>query len=225
MYQGRKEINMSTLSMIVLLTIFNDRDSETFTEIQTETNIPAPELKRTLQGLSLGKYKLLLKSSKGKEVLESDSFAFNAGFVTPLNKIKILTVSAGGSARAVEADSENQETMSKIEEERKHAVDGTRFQFHFLNNWNLFFGWVYPAAIVRVMKSRKRLDHGNLVAEVIKMLSSRFSPSPGLVKKCIEVLIDREFLERDSSDRYETVISFNLIFNIGRCRKYYNYLA
>lgn len=57
------------------------------------------------------------------------------------------------------------------------------------------------AAIVRIMKSRRLLDHNSIVAEVTRQLSARFSPSPAVIKKRIESLIDREFVERDTNDR------------------------
>ena len=56
------------------------------------------------------------------------------------------------------------------------------------------------SAIVRVMKSRKRLDHNSIVTEVTRQLSARFTVSPVSVKKHIEGLIQREFLERDPTD-------------------------
>ncbi|KAM0000090.1 putative cullin protein, neddylation [Helianthus debilis subsp. tardiflorus] len=57
------------------------------------------------------------------------------------------------------------------------------------------------AAIVRIMKARQALDHNNIVAEVTKHLQSRFLPNPVVIKKQIESLIEREFLERDREDR------------------------
>ncbi len=38
-------------------------------------------------------------------------------------------------------------------------------------------------------------------AQVTQQLAPRFVPSPTLIKKRIESLIEREFLERDESDR------------------------
>ena len=56
-------------------------------------------------------------------------------------------------------------------------------------------------AVVRIMKARRVLDHNSIVAEVTRQLSARFVPNPTVIKKRIESLIEREFLERDASDR------------------------
>lgn len=53
------------------------------------------------------------------------------------------------------------------------------------------------AVIVRIMKSRKKLDHSNLMAEV----TEQFHANPTEVKKRIESLVDRDFMERDDNDR------------------------
>ncbi|KAI8886688.1 Cullin-domain-containing protein [Backusella circina FSU 941] len=167
-------LNLSTYGMIVLL-LFNDHDDLTYTEIKTATQIADPELKRTLQSLACAKYKILTKSIKGREIDESETFSFHRGFTCNLARIKIQTL-----ASKVESDHERKSTQSKVDEERKHQIE---------------------AAVVRIMKDRKTMEHNLLIAEVTKQLSTRFMPSPVMIKKRIEALIDREYLERSSEDR------------------------
>ncbi len=81
-----------------------------------------------------------------------------------------------GSAAAAAA---NGAVPLKVEEDRRHLVE---------------------AAIVRIMKARKALGHNELFAEVTRQLSNRFTPSPQFVKKRIESLIEREYLERSEAD-------------------------
>jgi cullin 3 len=64
------------------------------------------------------------------------------------------------------------------------------------------------AVIVRIMKSRKTLEHNQLIIEVTKHLQHRFAPTVQLIKQRIEKLIEREYLERTADDS-----------------KVYNYLA
>ncbi|WIA11985.1 hypothetical protein OEZ85_012066 [Tetradesmus obliquus] len=173
--KAKHEITVSTYQMVVLL-LFNESPQLSYREIAEATEIPPQELKRSLQSLACAKGKnVLRKEPMSKEVEEGDSFSFNEAFSSKLYKIKIGTVSA-----QKEGEMEKQETRHKVEEDRKPQIE---------------------AAIVRIMKSRKRLDHNGVVAEVTRQLAPRFLPNPAVIKKRIESLIEREFLERDPADR------------------------
>lgn len=174
--KGQKhELNVSTYQMCVLM-LFNSADGLTYREIEQATEIPALDLKRCLQSLACVKGKnILRKEPMSKDISEEDVFHFNDKFTSKFVKVKIGTVVA-----QKESEPEKQETRQRVEEDRKPQIE---------------------AAIVRIMKSRRVLDHNSIVAEVTKQLQSRFLPNPVVIKKRIESLIEREFLERDKADR------------------------
>ncbi|ORY88874.1 Cullin-domain-containing protein [Leucosporidium creatinivorum] len=171
------ELSVSTHCMCVLALFegLGDDESLSYQDIASSTNMAAADLKRTLQSLACAKFKVLTKVPKGRDVDDTDSFLFNSAFTAPLAKIKIQTV-----ASKVESADERRETEEKVEEMRNTQCD---------------------ACIVRVMKDRKVLQHTDLVNEVIRQLSSRFLPKPAMIKKAIERMIEKEYLERDENDR------------------------
>jgi cullin 3 len=118
---------------------------------------------------------VLKKEPMGREIDDNDVFSFNEAFTSKFYKVKIGTVAA-----QKESEPEKHETRQKVEEDRKPQIE---------------------AAIVRIMKARRVLDHNSIVGEVTRQLSPRFLPNPAVIKKRIESLIEREFLERDKTDR------------------------
>lgn len=50
------------------------------------------------------------------------------------------------------------------------------------------------------MKSRKTMKHNQLVSETIQQIKSRFSPKIGDIKKCVDILLEKEYLERLEGD-------------------------
>ena len=171
----RRDLIVSTHQMCVLL-LFNDADALTFAEIAEATRIPRDDLQRSLQSLSLVKGRnVLRKEPPTRRVEESDVFHFNDAFTSKLMRVKIGTVSAGK-----ESDPAAEKTRARVDDDRKPQIE---------------------AAIVRVMKARRALDHNGVVREVTKQLSARFVPNPTDIKKHLENLIEREFIERDRNDR------------------------
>ncbi|XWS34082.1 hypothetical protein CRYUN_Cryun21dG0008600 [Craigia yunnanensis] len=174
--KGQKhELNVSTYQMCVLM-LFNNADRLSYKEIEQATEISASDLKRCLQSMACVKGKnVLRKDPMSKDIGEDDAFFVNDKFTSKFYKVKIGTVAA-----QKESEPEKQETRQRVEEDRKPQIE---------------------AAIVRIMKSRRVLDHNNIIAEVTKQLQSRFLANPTEIKKRIESLIERDFLERDNNDR------------------------
>jgi len=174
----KKHILCVNTYQMVLLLMFNTRDKVTYEEMQSETMIPDRELTRALQPLSVGKssQRILVKSPKSKEIEPSHTFSINEAFTSQFHRVKIQQA----SARAGEAEPERNETRKKVDEDRKHEIE---------------------ACIVRIMKSRKQLQHNQLVTEVVEQLNKRFQPSPLIIKKRIEGLIEREYMKRSDHDR------------------------
>lgn len=50
------------------------------------------------------------------------------------------------------------------------------------------------------MKARKKMKHSQLVSETIAQIKGRFLPKVSDIKKCIEILLDKEYLERLDDD-------------------------
>lgn len=195
MPESRHELNVSTYQMCILM-LFNSHHCLAYKDIQSQTNIPLDELKRHLMSLYVNpKARILVKSGgekeKTKEPQDDDQFQVNTSFECKLFRIKVPLVQMksmpgmdGSNLMRVEAADGvavmGSDVPATVEEDRKHLVE---------------------AVIVRIMKSRKTLDHNQLVMEVTRHLTSRFQPSPTLIKQRIEKLIEREYLERSQQDR------------------------
>ncbi|XP_076820896.1 cullin-4A-like [Clavelina lepadiformis] len=167
---GNKELQVSLFQTLVLL-LFNEGDSFSFPEISDATAISEAELKRTLQSLACGKARVLTKVPKGKDVAVTDRFEFNASFKHKLIRIKINQI------QLKETVEENVDTTERVFQDRQYQID---------------------AAIVRIMKMRKTLSHQLLMSELYEQL--KFPLKPTDIKKRIESLIDRDYMERDTDN-------------------------
>ncbi|ONM10023.1 Cullin-4 [Zea mays] len=155
----------------VVLMLFNDAQKLSFLDIKDSTGIEDKELRRTLQSLACGKVRVLQKIPKGRDVEDKDDFVFNEDFSAPLYRIKVNAI------QMKETVEENTSTTERVFQDRQYQVD---------------------AAIVRIMKTRKVLSHTLLITELYQQL--KFPVKPADIKKRIESLIDREYLERDRSN-------------------------
>ena len=184
----RHELLVSTYQMCILL-LFNEKDVLTLNQIRAETQIPDQELRRHLISLCTPKHRILKKGSKGKGITsDDDTFTFNFDYTSKLKRVRIPLVKEGMATRGHDdtmltstaaASGTDGSIPLPVEEDRRHLVE---------------------AAVVRIMKARKALHHNDLIAEVTRQLSVRFNAAPQFIKKRIESLIEREYLERSTDD-------------------------
>uniref|UniRef100_A0A8C1WZ43 Cullin-4B n=1 Tax=Cyprinus carpio TaxID=7962 RepID=A0A8C1WZ43_CYPCA len=168
--EGKKELQVSLFQTLVLL-MFNETEEFSMEEIRTATGIEDDELKRTLQSLACGKARVLNKTPRGKDVEDGDSFQFNSDFRHKLFRIKINQI------QMKETVEEQVSTTERVFQDRQYHID---------------------AAVVRIMKMRKTLSHNLLVSELYNQL--KFPVKPADLKKRIESLIDRDYMERDKEN-------------------------
>lgn len=114
--------------------------------------------------------KLLLKSGALKKFGPEDTYELNPRFQYRLRRIILPSVQLRDVDRAVRSD---------INAMRDFTID---------------------AAAVRIMKSRRRMGHNELMAEIMHQVTT-CKPDTRLIRNRIENLIDKEYIARDSSDR------------------------
>jgi hypothetical protein len=193
--RGKKELQMSLLQALVL-NLFNVPSGQetkpatttgsspaapvlSIADISRELNIAADnalqqqELFCAVASLSFGSQAVIRRQVPSQEKLTAaDVLVFNEAFYHKLSKIRILPVQPKESVQE-----ESAATNERVFSERHYVVD---------------------AAIVRLMKSRKRMPHAELVVEVPAML--KFPVAVTDLKKRIETLIDRDFIQRSPQD-------------------------
>jgi cullin 3 len=162
---------MSTFQLLIVM-LFNTTDVLHYGEIAGELQVDCKDLEKHILGLVHGK--ILLKSTKGKVITEDTEVRLNHEFQSKLYRQKIPLI------QVKEKVTEQPIAIPQpVDEDRKYLIEAT---------------------IVRIMKSRRTVEHNTLLTEVMKQLSHRFSPDPNGIKRRIENLLEREYMERDSEN-------------------------
>lgn len=140
---GKIELTVSVFQAVILI-LFNDSEKMTLSEIKSATGITDDnELKRTLQSLCMGKHRALLKEPAIKSIEDDHIFKLNSSFKA--NKRRIVI----NQFQMKESTQEQIKTKEKVFLDRQYQVD---------------------AAIVRIMKTRKKLTHTELLTELYDQL-------------------------------------------------------
>lgn len=176
--KGKKDLVVSSFQAIILI-LFNGVPEDqhlSYSHIKSSTNLNDADCQRTLQSLACAKLRPLTKHPKGREVSPTDTFSLNTSFSDPRYRLKINQI------QLKETKEENQETHVRVAADRQFETQ---------------------AAIVRLMKTKKRLAHQSLIAEVIQATRTRGVLQPAEIKKEIDKLVEKEYLERVEGGVYE----------------------
>ena len=145
--------------------LFNTSMSLSYQQLLTSTQISDIDMKCNL--IPLLQLKILIKSAGAgnmsastKEFQQSDVYSLNPGFKHQMYKIRVPIAHAKENKNMEKAD-----VADKVDEDRRHIVEAT---------------------IVKIMKTRRKIEHNALIAEATKILSQKFNPDPIMIKKRIE---------------------------------------
>ncbi|KAK0166523.1 hypothetical protein PV328_004935 [Microctonus aethiopoides] len=170
-------VTVQTYQMALLL-LFEHCDSIPCREAAASLRLSNDQLIK--HASSLVDCKILKKCNDTTELDEDTILTLNFDYYNKRTKFRVT----GALQRDVPHDAEA--THRSVDDDRKLYLQ---------------------AAIVRIMKSRKLLRHNQLVQEVLSQSKVTFVPSIGMIKKCIEALIDKQYIERtsNSADEYSYV--------------------
>jgi cullin 2 len=170
----KKQYTVSaTTHQMALLLAFNSSEQHSFSSLLLQCGLDNKEMTFTLQSLLTSK--LLILQDEETTLHSADCMVcLNKNYSNKRTKFKIT------AALQKDTQQEVEQTQTAVQEDRKMHIQ---------------------AAIVRVMKARKSLKHNQLIEETIQQVKTRFTPSVPMIKKCIEVLMDRQYLERQENAR------------------------
>ena len=174
-----------------MLLPFNSADKVTVGELCEITKMPINEVSKVLRSIIDAKLlqvvgeqtAALTKDTASEEAFSTSAvIRYNSQFSSKRTRIKLLAA-AGGSGGAAEAPQEQQAIKKQMDVDRQ-----------------LFL----QALVVRLMKTHKSMSHNRLIESVISESRSRYVPPIADIKKCIESLLEKQYLERDrnSKDTY-----------------------
>lgn len=171
------DISMPIYAATIFL-LFEQYDELTMEMIGDLTNISEQELHRQLISLAVApKSRILKKRPMSRSISAQDKFSINYAFTAPTAKVKVQTIA--GLVPSSKTDSNLSSAQDSAERERSIEIN---------------------AAIVRIMKSHRKLSHGKLMTMVADVVRTRYPLSSTTFKKSINYLLEKEYILRDPDD-------------------------
>lgn len=184
---GRFDVDVTTFQMAVLFA-WNQRplDHITYENLRLATELPDPELRRTLWSLVAFpklKRQVVLYSPEVQSPKDFDgntTFWINQEFALVKNgklqkrgKINLIGRLQLSTERSKEEDNESivQLRILRVQE-----------------------------AVIKILKMRKRITNAQLQTELVDILKNMFLPSKKMIKEQIEWLIEHKYMRRDEDD-------------------------
>ncbi|EJD39951.1 Cullin-domain-containing protein [Auricularia subglabra TFB-10046 SS5] len=171
-YLNQKYILMTSSYQMAVLVQYNNNDTLSLDELQAATAISKEILSQVLA--LLVKAKILVNEEKDQYDLNPGTSAVAVCF-----KSKKIRVNLNMPIKAQETK-EQTEVLKTVDEDRKFVIQAT---------------------IVRIMKARKTMKNQPLIQEVISQISQRFAPKIPDIKKAIDTLLEKEYIERVEGTR------------------------
>ncbi|KAG8035557.1 hypothetical protein G9C98_000985 [Cotesia typhae] len=170
-------VTVQTYQMALLL-LFEQCDSMSCREAAASLRLSHDQLVK--HAASLVDCKILKRSGDEGDLEEDTVLILNLEYYNKRTKFRVT----GALQKDVPAEMEA--TRRSVDDDRKLYIQ---------------------AAIVRILKSRKMLRHNQLVQEILGQSKVKFAPTISMIKKCIEALIDKQYIERtqNSADEYSYV--------------------
>lgn len=163
-----------TLYQMSIILPFNENNSYKVGELLELTGLDPTTFQNSITPMI--KYKLLIPSSSDLNNKETKLSIVNEF------KSKRLKINFAAGAKTTDSKQDQIDAEKEINEDRKNYL---------------------KACIVRIMKARKSLQHNLLINEVVQQSHQRFSAKIADIKKCIDELVNREYLKRNEDQTYD----------------------